>query len=62
MEAYSARPLTNICRSEIGKQSLIKHKEINFESILSIMYVKDMSNLHTHNTHSLGFIWGFKVL
>ena len=25
------------------------------------MYVKEMPNLHT-NTHSLGFIWGCKVL
>ena len=26
----------------------MKHTEINFESILSIMYVKEMPNLYTH--------------
>ena len=46
---------TNICRSAISEKSLIKHTEINFESILFITYVKEMPNLHTHthNTHSL---------
>ena len=51
MEAHSARPITNISRTAISGQSLIKHTEINFESKPSITYVKEMPNLHTHTTH-----------
>ena len=31
----------------IREKSLIKHKEINSDSIVYTKYVKDMSNLHT---------------
>ena len=31
----------------------MKHTKINFESILPITYVKEMSNLHTHTQHTL---------
>ena len=50
MEAHSARPLTNVCKLAII-EIIIKHTEINFESMLSITYVKEMQNLHTQ--HSL---------
>ena len=55
MVAHSNLPKTNICRSAISEQSLVKHTEINLESILFITYVKETPNLHTHthNTHSL---------
>ena len=53
MEAHSARQYTNICRSAISELSLIKHTEINFESILSITNVKEMPNLQTHTQHTL---------
>ena len=42
MEEYSARPQTKICRSAIREYSLIKQTEINFESIPSITFVKEM--------------------
>ena len=53
-----------ICSSAISEYSLIDHTEINFKSILSITYVKDTPNLHTHThySHSFGLIWGCKVL
>ena len=44
---FTARPLTKICKS------LIKHKEINFDSITFITYVKEMPNLHTHTHNTL---------
>ena len=48
MEENSARPYTN---------SLIKHTEINFDSIPSIIYVKEMPNLRTHSLLiNLGFV------
>ena len=34
---------------QLVNKGIIKHKEIYFDSILYIMYVKEMSNLHTHN-------------
>ena len=53
MEESSARSYTKICRLVIREQSLIKHKEINFDSIVYTTYVKQMSNLHsTQYTHS----------
>ena len=38
-------------RSAKSELSSSKHTEINFESILSNMYVKEMPNLDTTHTH-----------
>ena len=63
MEDELARPLTKICSQAIREYSLIKHAEINFDTIISIMYVKEMPNLQTHTTHThQWFIQGCKVL
>ena len=32
------------------RESLNKHKEFYFDSLVYITYVKEMSNLYTHNT------------
>ena len=37
----------------IREYSLIKHTEINFDSILSITYLKEMPIQHTHTQHTL---------
>ena len=37
---------------EIRELSLIKHKEFNFDSIVYNTNAKEISNLHTHNTHT----------
>ena len=49
MEESSARSYTKIYRLVIKEWSLIKHNEINFDSIVYTTYVKEMSYLHTHN-------------
>ena len=48
----SARSYTKICRLVIREYTLIKQREINFDSIVYTTYGKDMSYLHTHNTHT----------
>ena len=42
------------------KKTLIKHTEINFDTIISITYVKEMPNQHTHTTHISVSFWVVK--
>ena len=42
-------------QKNVARQPLINHAEINFDTILSITYVKEMPNLHIHTLISVSF-------